>query len=137
MLSSFLDKISGFFDKPFLVAALLPILIVLLAILMCAASEFGIATFVDLADRIEGSTAAGVSAMLLLSIVVLAFALRTVRGLILAVWSGDHAIWKWTGLNTPLQNRQVRKRASLEDAINRRRTWVGAFDWYEANLTQA
>jgi hypothetical protein len=128
VLSSFLDKISGFFDKPFLVAAVLPILMVLLAILMCAASEFGIVTLVDSVGRVQGSTEAGIGAIMLSVIVVLAFALRTVRGLILAVWSGDHAIWELTGLKTALQRRQARKRAWLEEVINRPRTWAGAFD---------
>jgi hypothetical protein len=126
VLSSLLDKISGFFDKAFLVAAVLPILLVLLAILICAGAEFGLGNLAEMIDRVPASTISSVSAAFALILFVLAYALRTVRALILAIWSGDHPIWSIIGLSTPLLYWQRRKRAKLERIRYQSRVWGGA-----------
>jgi hypothetical protein len=91
MIGSFLDRISGLFDKGLILGALFPLLVFGLILGVCAASMVGWRASLFWLEDLSSSAALSWSILLTVVLLVSAFLLRSLRTWILAVWSGAGA----------------------------------------------
>jgi hypothetical protein len=120
MISGFLDRISGLFDKGLILGALFPLLIVGFILAAYAATILGWRASLSWLEDLSASGTVALSMLLTIVLFLVAFMLRSLRTPILAVWSGGVGAPQW------LIERQSNRRNKMEQRINSPRIWEGA-----------
>jgi hypothetical protein len=129
VIAGFLEKIGGFLDKALLIAAVLPLLVIALVIVVLASLTLGVESLFVLARRIADLSVANAGALGLAGVLVLiitAFALRSLRTFTLALWCGKNRVWHSLGLHDALATRQKQVRTKLIASTR------GAWPWRDA-----
>src|SRR3954469_3876973 len=91
MVSGFLDRISGLFNKGLILGALFPLLIISFILAAWTAAILGWRVSLSWAQDILASGPVVLSMLLTILLFLAAFVLRSLRTWILAIWSGAGA----------------------------------------------
>jgi hypothetical protein len=113
MIGAFLEKIGGFFDRPFLVAGVLPWLIVTAIVGAFFVPLLGVDAVAAWARTLSAANSIGLVFAAGMVLILLAFALRSLRALIISSWSGEGRAWTWTGIGEVLKETQRARHDAL------------------------